>query len=187
VGLACRARAVSRPETRSGAAAAGHCPRAAAGAERAGHSRLGQGAGRGPGRGGRSWAAKKARAAAGFGRLGARRGVGWGALGRASGPPGALARVGKACGPRVRGEGGRENGWAAGREAGPAQKIGEAKPFFYFLPFYSFLLFLFIFIHKKELQKINGYTPRQYVKQKANALHKQNNICSDMMQQSKHP
>jgi hypothetical protein len=116
-----------------------------------------------------------------------RRGVGWGALGRASGPPGALVGVGKACGPHARGEGGRENGWAAGREAGPAQKIGEAKPFFYFLPFYSFLLFLFIFIHKKELQKINGYTPRQYVKQKANALHKQNNICSDMMQQSKHP
>jgi hypothetical protein len=66
---------------------------------------------------------------------------------------GALAVVGKARGSHARGEGGRENGWAAGREARSAKKIGYAKPFFYFLLFYSFLLFLFIFIHKKELQK----------------------------------
>jgi hypothetical protein len=36
-------------------------------------------------------------------------------------------------------------------------------PYYIFL-FYSFLLFLFIFMHKKEPQTLNGYTPRQYVK-----------------------
>jgi hypothetical protein len=52
-----------------------------------------------------------------------------------------------------------------------------------------FLLFSIIPIHiytQERATKINEYTPRQYVKQKENALHKQNNICSGMMQQSKH-
>jgi hypothetical protein len=36
-------------------------------------------------------------------------------------------------------EGGRAGPRNGPREAGPAKTIGEAKPFFYFLPFYSFL------------------------------------------------
>jgi hypothetical protein len=59
----------------------------------------------------------------------------------------------------------------------------------FFSIFFFFLLFSIIPIHiytQERATKINGYTPRQYVKQKENALHKQNNICSSMMQQSKH-
>jgi hypothetical protein len=71
----------------------------------------------------------------------ARARVRWGALGQASGlrQGGKLGRehgwrvggVGTARGPRARGEGG-------GRMAGPAKKIREAKPFFYFLFFILF-------------------------------------------------
>jgi uncharacterized membrane protein len=49
---------------------------------------------------------------------------------------------------------------------------------FLFSSFYSLLLFLFIFVHKKSY-KFNGYIPRQYIKPK---------ICAfSMMQQPLFP
>jgi hypothetical protein len=81
------------------------------------------------------------------------------------------------------GERGR-HGWAtrARAQEGEEGEGGLARGFG-LLPFFSifffFLLFSIIPIHiytQERATKINGYTPRQYVKQKENALHKQKKI-----------
>jgi hypothetical protein len=70
----------------------------------------------------------------------------------------------------------REGAWAAA----PcwATRRGGGMALFLFSSFYSLLLFLFIFVHKKSY-KFNGYIPRQYIKPK---------ICAfSMMQQPLFP
>jgi hypothetical protein len=127
------------------------------------HSRLraGRGASERAGatrHGGGAPAAARARVAGGRGccaagpskhraRAGTQRGT------RAHGPRGAL-------GERPR----QLAGWA-GQMGWRGDRGGELG-FFYFI---YFLLFLFIFIHKKS-HKLNGYSPRQYVKHKIKAL-----------------
>jgi hypothetical protein len=100
--------AVSRLETRTGAAAARCCPRAAAGAERAGHNRLGRGRG--------TWA--KARGVHGAGpQVGCARGC-WGATAAWAGQGGQAAvggeRWGGGAGPQSRARERAALGWGAG-------------------------------------------------------------------------
>jgi hypothetical protein len=97
--------------------------------------------------------------------------------------------------PRVgRGRGVRWDGLREGEKGegglGRVGGFGLLSPSFLLSSFFYIFFFFYSYSYlytRKCYKKINGYTPRQYVKQKANALHKQNNICSDMMQQSKHP
>jgi hypothetical protein len=72
--------------------------------------------------------------------------VGWGKRGRVLG----------------RGELGHAKGGEAGAEVGWQ---GKGWLFSCFSSFYSLLLFLFRFVHKKSY-KLNGYVPRQYIKPK---------------------
>jgi hypothetical protein len=149
VGPACRAREVSRPETRSGAAAAGRCSRAAAGAERAGHSRLGRGRGTWARARGRSWAVKKARAAAGprrLARAGEWAGVRWAErVGRLARWRGWERCVGRA--REVKGGGRMAGPW--GGRLGRLRRWGKQSPFSIFSLFIRFFYsYLYLYTRK---------------------------------------
>jgi hypothetical protein len=95
-------------------------------------------------------------------------GAGWAA--RGSGPGGGWEEGGRkaAAGPRQGGPRAKRGGLA-----GPRALLGHKErgwmALFLFSSFYSLLLFLFRFVHKKSY-KLNGYIPRQYLKPKIHAF-----------------
>jgi hypothetical protein len=70
-------------------------------------------------------------------------------------------------GPRQGGPHAKGGFWLGHALLGHKERGGMA--IFLFSSFYSLLLFLFRFVHKKSY-KLNGYIPRQYIKPKLHAF-----------------
>ena len=89
-------------------------------------------------------------------------------MGVVLGVAGPRGEKGKRVGRKVT-AGPHQRGGLAGTRALLGHKERGGMALFLFSSFYSLLLFLFRFVHKKSY-KLNGYIPRQYIKPKIHAF-----------------